>query len=231
HTDKYMGIVDHLWVPKNAYYLYRKNWAGRDPDYPQNGTAAKIDLIADLTTLRADGADISRLIATIRTAAGVCVNTITPVTLTLNGPATIFGSSTLTTAAGRTGALLRTTTGPGTITVIASAAGLTPDTVRLLSQPVTEDFVAVRKSQAPAAASPLRLDIVASQQWITLAFPRGGAETRLKVINAQGKVVASMVTEKPTMRINRTAMARGLLLFVWNDDRRKITVRRNYINF
>jgi hypothetical protein len=72
--DSHLGIVDQCYVPKRAYYAYRKTVLSQsDDDNPISGTATRVSLEPDLTYLRADGSDISRIIVAIRDNSGKCI--------------------------------------------------------------------------------------------------------------------------------------------------------------
>jgi hypothetical protein len=131
-----MGVVDCYRIPKSTYYLYRKNWLNVPDDNPVSGlTATHIVLESDTNTLAADSVDCAFLYASIRDANGVCVHTgygtscNTNVTFSVTGPATWFGATTVKANGGKCALLIKSKNTTGTIRVIATSAGLTPDTV------------------------------------------------------------------------------------------------------
>ncbi|MBN1129985.1 MAG: beta galactosidase jelly roll domain-containing protein [Chitinispirillaceae bacterium] len=127
--EKPMGAVDFYRIPKQAYYLFRKNWTGVAEDNPSAGvTATRLSLEPDLTRLIADSCDISRVIIATRNASGALSNAPATVSVDITGPATTFDPTTLTTKCGKIAFVLKSTNTPGTIRIIARAAGLTPDT-------------------------------------------------------------------------------------------------------
>lgn len=54
-----MGIIDYFRIPKRAWYWYRNAYKGiTPPEWPQEGTPARISLVADRTdNIKADGTD------------------------------------------------------------------------------------------------------------------------------------------------------------------------------
>ena len=66
-----MGIIDYFRIPKRAWYWYRNAYKGiTPPEWPQEGTPARISLVADRTdNIKADGTDDVMLSITILDAA------------------------------------------------------------------------------------------------------------------------------------------------------------------
>lgn len=131
--DHPMGVVDHYRVPKNVYYKFRYEWTGQAMDTPQQGTASKVVLTADLEELQADSTDISQIMATIRDGSGKCINAAVDVTFTVDGPVDVFGPLQLRTKAGRIAMIVKSTNTPGDITITAAASGLEGSSVQLTS--------------------------------------------------------------------------------------------------
>lgn len=67
-----MGIVDYFRIPKRGWYWYRNEYAKiPPPEWPAEGTPAKLKLEADKTdALRTDGTDSTWLLVTILDADG-----------------------------------------------------------------------------------------------------------------------------------------------------------------
>jgi len=239
------GIVDRLWIPKNVYYLFKNtfNTANTTTDYWTNGTPATIDLKADLTTLRADGSDISQIVATLRDASGACVQpsagcsiafTASPaaaVTALYTGHSTAPTSGNPVTVAvegGRAGILLRTTTTPGAITVTAvSSCGLSSATVNLSSTQVTENIGTAVAPRQPAAgfmgsAASKRLELSYIGNTAVITFP-AGAEKTVRLLNCQGRTVAaSTLRDGNKIVVDGKMLGNGILYVAWNFNGRKI---------
>ena len=132
------GVVDMMRVPKYSYYMYREKYLGTAPDNPVTGASTKIDLAADVTTLDADGSDVSLIEVALRNASGACINEIKPIQFTVTGPATLFGGATKSTVEGKINALIKSTTTAGQITVKAQCSGLPDATVTLTSNAVVD---------------------------------------------------------------------------------------------
>jgi len=75
------GIVDYFRLPKRAWYWYRNDLAGVPPPaWPEPGTAAKLKLSADKTTIAGtDAIDDVHLIVTVEDAAGKAISNSPPV--------------------------------------------------------------------------------------------------------------------------------------------------------
>jgi beta-galactosidase len=111
------------------------------------GPAAALRLTADQTTLKADGQDLAHLMVEVVDAAGVLVpDAAHLVTFAVTGPGTnagvdngdpasdeLFQANRRSVYQGRALLVVRTRREPGAITVQASAAGLAPATVQLVS--------------------------------------------------------------------------------------------------
>lgn len=140
-----MGLVDKFNLPKNGYYLFRKNFTGKADDNPVNGTATKIVLTADLAQLQADGSDFTLVTAALRNNSNACIISTATITFSVTGPVTPIGPTTLAAAGGKIGLIIRSTTTPGSITVNANSTGLPQTSVTISSVP-PDDIVGIVKT-------------------------------------------------------------------------------------
>jgi hypothetical protein len=243
------GIVDRLWIPKNVYSRFRLSLTGAKPDYWQKGTPTKLLLSADLTTLQANGSDISQIVATMRDSSGNCLQMPCNITLSVTGPATLFpdtcatggsltgnvASATTIMQGGRCGALLRTTTTPGPITVTAtSSCGLSPASITLASNPDTESYylsgaTSVHRGGVPSSGRTLQLRAVNTGAGIRLSFP-AGIEKSVRIIDLQGKVIAAYTLRNgiPVL-ISRMTVGEGVCYAAWSDGGRRMLTRLNLV--
>jgi hypothetical protein len=216
-----MGVLDHYRIPKKVYYTFRTNWTGTADDYPVNGlTVAKVQLEADVTTLVADSTDLSRIIASIRDAAGTCVWAEQDVTFEVSGPCNVFDniSSPLRTVAGKTAIILKSTNTPGTITITASSGTLTPATITLSSlAPDNSPLPFIWSGTGvtrPAKKAPYEKSISLCSSWerITLQFPsRRMMPDAVRLLTMQGKKVSCPVLFRGTTAlINTRTLAHGV---------------------
>jgi len=247
------GLVDRLYLPKNVYFMFRNKLKGTATDYWTNGTATQVALTADLTTLRADGTDISQIVATLRNAGGACLHQACNITFTVTAgassvamlytghstaPTTGASSVTCAVEGGRAGILLRTSTTPGTITVtVTNSCGLTnPPPVTLTSTASAEiipalvwDGTSVRSGSQLQSGDVLRLKTVYTGKGIMISFP-SGAEKTVRIINCQGKIVAS-----PTLKngipalVGHRVTGSGIFYAVWDDNGRRMLTRLNNV--
>jgi beta-galactosidase len=243
------GIVDRLWIPKNVYYMFKSNFSTTTAtDYWANGTPTTIDLKADLSTLRADGSDISQIVATLRDASGKCMQTNCNITFTASPASAVAalypGDSTAKTSGnpvtvavegGRAGVLLRTTTTPGNITVTAtSSCGLSAATVTLSSQQVTESYytgaVPVMAQLRQVNASGQRLGITSSARGHFFLCP-SERDGYLRIVNMQGKTVFYQAAKKgEKLFVNRLIMGPGVFYATWENGATRASSRLTMVN-
>ncbi|WP_195209036.1 MULTISPECIES: glycoside hydrolase family 2 TIM barrel-domain containing protein [Bacteroides] len=70
-----LGIIDYFRIPKRFWYWYRNEYAGiAPPEWPSDGTAAKLQLKASSTMAKTDGTDDVQLWVTVCDALGKSVN-------------------------------------------------------------------------------------------------------------------------------------------------------------
>jgi hypothetical protein len=245
------GIVDRLYIPKNVYFMFRKNLLGTATDYWTNGTATSVDLMADLTTLRSDGADVSQIVATLRNGTQ-CVQQNCTVTFSASPASCITalysGDSvspqsgnpvTVAFEGGRAGILLRTSRTPGTITVSASigCGNLTAPSVTLTSNAVSEPIPTLQWGavSTPTGASvqsgytQLRLKTMHTEKGIVISFPMG-IEKTVQIMDCQGKTVASFTLKNgmPVL-VGHNVTGSGIMYAVWDDRGRQMLTRLNVV--
>jgi beta-galactosidase len=131
------GIIDELGTVKTIGYSWQTTWGVPKTTAAPTGTGAtKVVVTADHATLLTDLNDVSFIKAAISNGSGAIVSSTTPVTFAIAGPGTIIAvdSASMTQETfrgnvrnayqGLAFAIVQAT-GAGTITVTASAAGLT----------------------------------------------------------------------------------------------------------
>ncbi|MDP9150816.1 MAG: glycoside hydrolase family 2 [Myxococcota bacterium] len=132
------GLMDRVGTLKADAYTYQKLWGAPSTSPPATGTSAtKLVLTADHPAIAADWNDISYVKATVADASGnVVTGASNAVTFSVTGPGTLvavdsgtlvgepFRGNQRNAFQGVCFALVQAT-GPGAITVTASAAGLT----------------------------------------------------------------------------------------------------------
>lgn len=138
-SNQHLGLVDFCFVPKQGYYTFRKNLTGKADDNPISGTASKVSLEPDLTSLRADGTDISRIIVAIRDNNGKCINSNASVNLSVSGSScTLFGPTTVNMVAGKLGIVVKSTEKEGSTTITASSNGLAGSSINITTYPAVD---------------------------------------------------------------------------------------------
>jgi beta-galactosidase len=144
NAESSFGLIDGVGTVRPIGYSWQKVWGAPTTTPPATGTtASKVLAAADHTTVSTDLNDVSYVRATIADSAGrVVTGSSAAVTFGVSGPGTIVavdsGSQTQESFRGNTRnayqgiayARVRAT-GPGAITVTASAGGLTSATATL----------------------------------------------------------------------------------------------------
>jgi beta-galactosidase len=103
------------------------------------GTATAVRLRPEATTMRADRGDARLVFIDIVDANGTVLPTDSrQVTLAVSGPASIVGPTTVVMKGGQLATWVRPTRTAGTITLTASASGLTSGTATLTSSAVAD---------------------------------------------------------------------------------------------
>jgi beta-galactosidase len=140
------GLIDALGTVKASGYTWQGIWGAPKTMPASTGTdATQIVLTADHPTVLTDWNDISFVKAAISDASGnVVISSSTPVTFAITGPGTVaavdsasmtqetFRGNVRNAYQGLAFALVQAT-GAGTITLTASAAGLTSSSVTVLA--------------------------------------------------------------------------------------------------
>jgi beta-galactosidase len=200
NQEKPMGVVDFYRIPKQVFYLFRKNWTGKAEDNPVAGvTGTRISLEPDLTALTSDSCDISRVIAAIRNDNGQLAGAVVDVTFQVTGPANVFGPTTLSTKCGKIAIVVKSTNTPGTIKIKALAANFAPDSITITSAPrdtTPLPFIApvIMKK---AVFGNREIQCIQHDNALYLMFPAKPAERlEFALYNLQGRRVACPVSLK-----------------------------------
>ena len=148
-----MGFIDHARLPLRRYYFYRNYYAGiAPPAWPAAGTAAKLKLTADNSTITDDGRSDSHLIVEVQNASGVRISNTPDITLTDSSGLGVFPTGSSITFTG--GALEKGVRDgqaaiefrsykAGTVTIAATSTGLTSDSVTLTVTHVPDPTLSV----------------------------------------------------------------------------------------
>ena len=160
-SNQHLGIADFCFVPKQGYYLFRKNLTGKADDNPISGTATKVSLEPDLTYLRADGTDISRIIIAIRDNNGKCITSNASVTLSLSGSScTLFGPTTVNMIAGKLGVVVKSTENVGQTTITATSGTLSNSSIIITTYPAVDNSTMVQKPLLVKSIAEKQIDLV-----------------------------------------------------------------------
>jgi beta-galactosidase len=107
------------------------------------GTATRLALVADDTAIKADGADMTRVVVKALDGNSQVVPTNSAaVTFTVTGPGAVVGESPLVLEAGTGAVYLKSALGQtGTLTVTASAPGMSPASTTVTTTAFTDSIV------------------------------------------------------------------------------------------
>jgi beta-galactosidase len=147
----HMGVIDYNRLPLRQYYWYRNQWAGAAPPaWPSSGTASKLVLTADKTTILNDGTDDCQLVITVMNASNQRISNSVNGTLQITGPGVLPTGTTwnFSTPDGQQAIEMRSY-GSGSITVTASSNNLQSGTVQITVQ---EPVVSIGNREAPSCA-------------------------------------------------------------------------------
>jgi Glycoside hydrolase family 2 C-terminal domain 5 len=246
------GIVDRFYIPKNVYFMFRNNITSAAPDYWTNGTATKIDIAADQTSLRADGTDLCQITATLRNDNNQCVQQNCVLTFTASSATSITAlyseesanpksgnPVTVTVEGGRAGILVRASRTPGNIVVnVTNSCGLPSGTVNLTSTAVNETIPALswdgvsaeRPGAFPQSGNvPLRLKTAYTRKGIELSFPSGIDKT-VRIVDCRGKTVAALTLKNgvPAL-VDHGVSGSGVFYAAWDDRGGHMLTRLNIV--
>ncbi len=177
-TLNMVGMCDSYRIPKRRFYWYRNRWLGEAPPaWPSSGTAAKLRLSADKTTILSDGTDDCQVLVTVCNSSDTHVSNSVSATLSVESGTGMFptGSEiTLNTPDGLAGIEFRSYEA-GTVVLKAASAGL-PEAV--LELEVKDPAPALRVRPAPltlCASQGPRMHARASGNRFTIVYDLGRA--------------------------------------------------------
>jgi beta-galactosidase len=132
----HMGVIDYHRLPLRQYYWTRNAWLGTAaPTWPVAGTASKLRVTADKTTVLDDGTDDCQLVITVLDANNNAINNSVNATLTItSGPGLLpTGKSwSFSTPDGQQAIEMRAY-GVGTTAITASSNGLQSGSIQITS--------------------------------------------------------------------------------------------------
>ena len=230
------GIVDPFNVPKTLYYYIAKKWnSSYVTDYPRPGTATKIDLQVDTTSLPADSVNVFLLTAAMRDVNNHQISSDScDVQFTLSDPAKgiIFGGNNVKALGGKAAAFLRTTKSPGTFTVTASYTCRTtiPSQSITLTTTAVPPEVYIREGTGTnripfAKALAGRLTVSSTSTGFVFKYP-ASSDGILTIVDIQGRMVFSSAVHTTTsVFVRRMFLGAGMYCALWNGADRQSVVR------
>lgn len=190
HPGDKRGYLDRCHVPKRGYYLFRKNLTGVADDNCIPGTATRISLEPDLTDIRADGSDFTRIVVAIRNDEGKCIYSGANVTLNLTGTsAVLVGPTSITEIAGKLGILVKASETAGTAKLVASSNGIKSDSIYIVSHAPIQAVTAAKSPVIPSPGSRSAPYSIAISRSGIIAGNIPAAST-VKVYNVKGSIIA-----------------------------------------
>ncbi len=203
-----MGAVDHYRIPKAVYYLFRKFWTGVPDSVPvPNLTATQLRLDADTNSLVADSTDVAIITASLRSADSRCVDNTNvgtstdtiPVAFTVSGPANYFGSGTGKLYAGKCALMIKSTNRTGTITVSATARGITATPITISSiaaDTASLPFLTPVRYQTVSAAATRHVNVIQRKNCIVVDFANknDAIGSTVGIVNPKGEAISCPIS-------------------------------------
>ena len=197
----HMGVIDYNRLPLRSYYWIRNAWlTTAPPTWPTSGTAAKLIITADKTTILNDGTDDCQLIISVQNGSNQLISNSVNATLQItSGPGVLpTGTSwSFSTPDGQQAIEMRSY-GVGAINVTATATGLQTGAITIVAK---ESPVAVETLRfGPAAQAPFggKLELLSSiagqasgRMHISYCLPRQGPCV-LAICNVNGRYVRTL---------------------------------------
>jgi len=184
----HMGAIDYHRLPLRQYFWVRNAWAGApQPAYPAAGTAAKLVITADKTTIVNDGTDDCQLIISVQNSGGQLINNDVNGSLQItSGPGQLpTGTSwDFSTPDGQQAIEMRSY-GLGPIVVTASSTGLQNGSITITAA-AAQDVVALspNSNEAKMTGDNVAVDYAKGR----LIVSRKG-DYQVTITNALGKTL------------------------------------------
>jgi beta-galactosidase len=218
-----MGMIDHARLPLRRYYYYRNLYAGiAPPVWPVAGTAAKLKLTTDNTTVTDDGRSDCHLIVQVQDAAGNWLTNSPDITFTDKSGIGVFPTGTAITFTGGAkekgvldgmAAIEYRSYNAGTATIEATSGNLTPASVTITVLHAPDNLtVASRMPDVSHNAEGLR-EMVVAGFGSRIALPRSmaGKKVVVSLFDMRGRLIGQMPPSRARVIIRRGA-AEGIVI-------------------
>jgi beta-galactosidase len=195
------GMIDHARLVQKRWYFYRNLYRGiAPPTWPASGTAAKLMLTTDRTTITDDGRSDALLIVQVQDASGNWLSNTPNITLTDQSGLGSFPTGTsITFTGGAANQCVRNgqasiefrSYNAGTVTIQATSGSLTPASVPITVVHVPENPVtAVRIPAAQnIAAGPQDLVVTGYGNRIAMPGSMIGKKVSVSLFDMRGRLI------------------------------------------
>ncbi len=222
-----MGMMDHARLPLERWYWYRNLYTGiAPPTWPVAGTAAKLMLTTDNSTLTDDGKSDCQLIVQVQNAAGTWISNSPNITLTDGSGLGAFPTGTSITFIGgdsedcvRNGlaAIEYRSYTAGTATITATSPGLTSSSVTITINHVVDSIGMVGVLRNGPARPGLSLPgavIKTMGGMLRLPYVFYGKKVAMSVFDLNGVLVDSRIIARSTDFVQLTAPDKAQKMYI-----------------
>ena len=212
-----MGMIDHARLPLRRYYYYRNLYAGiAPPTWPTAGTAAKLKLTTDNTTITDDGRSDCHLIVQVQDASGNWLSASPDITLTDKSGIGVFPtgpSITFTGGAKEKGviegmaAIEYRSYNTGTAMIEATSGNLTPASVTITVLHVPDNLTVASRMPAVSHNAEVLRDMVVAGFGSRIALPRNitGKKVAVSLFDMRGRLIGQMPPGRARIIVRRGA--------------------------
>jgi hypothetical protein len=196
-----MGMIDHARLPLRRWYYYRNKYLGiAPPTWPTAGTASRLRLTTDITTITDDGTTDCQLIVQVQDASGNWISNQPNITLTdRNGLGLFPGGTSITFTGGAIdkgvieglAAIEYRSYNAGTAYIDATSPGLTMSTVTI----TVNQSTAVAPSMAALQNQfyPMSQIVKTVGNRIVIPQAKQGKKVMASVYDLQGRMLLSKI--------------------------------------
>jgi hypothetical protein len=218
-----MGMIDHARLPLRRYYYYRNLYAGiAPPVWPVAGTAAKLKLTTDNTTVTDDGRSDCQLIVQVQDASGNWLTNSPDITLTDKSGIGVFPTGSAITFTGGAkekgvlngmAAIEYRSYNAGTAIIEATSGNLTPATLTITVLHESDNLTVA--SLAPGVLHNVNgpSEMVVAGWGSRIALPRSvaGKKVAVSLFDMRGRLIDFRIVNRTNILVRRDA-AEGIVI-------------------
>jgi beta-galactosidase len=217
------GMIDHARLPQKRWFFYRNLYRGiAPPTWPASGTAAKLMLTTDRTTITDDGRSDALLIVQVQNASSAWLSNSPNITLTdQSGLGSFPTGSSITFTGGAANQCVRNgqasiefrSYNAGTVTIQATSGSLTPASVPITVVHVPDNPVSAVRIPVVShiAAGAEEMIVTGYGSRIVLPASLAGKKVAVSLFDIRGKLIGQLAPGRVRM-IVRPGAAEGIVI-------------------